>query len=310
MRAIAGGDSRTQPARPHRRGARPRSGRSGSRRQPAGLGKPPAARSRRRQRSSDRRWTTSSNVRANQSLAHVFTLLSLVLPREPLRIAFRGLHTDDPRLRGTALEYLEHVLPRAIRERLWPFLDAPRARAGALRPRDEVLADLLQSNPSIMMHLEELRRLQPGTPGEQMKVIAPRLPTPVTPAAGRSGSHLPTDIVADQVAAAQAVLPGQRRHVVRRAADGGVRVSGASSVRLSIAPAIVIEIAGVLTAARDLLVRVLRAPLRAEQDRRGAVADGAERLRHRAARDLGAEPVGAAGLGSCPGSRLSSCSRR
>ena len=102
------------------------------------------------------------NVRANQSLAHVFTLLSLVLPSEPLRIAFRGLHTDDARLRGTALEYLEHVLPGAVRERLWPFLDAPRTRAAA-RPREEVLADLLQSNPSIIVHLEELRRLQPGS---------------------------------------------------------------------------------------------------------------------------------------------------
>ena len=69
--------------------------------------------------------------RAGQSLAHVFTLLSLVLPAEPLQIAYRGLHTDDPSLRGTALEYLEGVLPPDIRERLWPFLgdDAP-ARAG------------------------------------------------------------------------------------------------------------------------------------------------------------------------------------
>jgi hypothetical protein len=32
-----------------------------------------------------------------------------------------------------------------------------------------------------------------------MKLVAPRPPTPVTPAPGRSGSHLPTDIVADQV---------------------------------------------------------------------------------------------------------------
>lgn len=99
------------------------------------------------------------NVRGNQSLAHVFTLLSLVLPREPLRIAFRGLQTNDPRLRGTALEYLEHVLPSGLRERLWPFLDAP-GRPGVARPRDEVLTDLLRSNPSIMMNLEELRRLQ------------------------------------------------------------------------------------------------------------------------------------------------------
>jgi hypothetical protein len=75
--------------------------------------------------------------RASRSLAHVFTLLSLALPSEPLKIAFRGLHTDDAGLRGTALEYLEGVLPPAIRD---------------------VLADLLRSNQSIVMNLEELKR--------------------------------------------------------------------------------------------------------------------------------------------------------
>jgi ATP:ADP antiporter, AAA family len=96
--------------------------------------------------------------RAGQSLAHVFTLLSLVLPREPLQVAFRGLHTDDQNLRGTALEYLEGVLPPSIRERLWPFLEDRRPVSRAPRSRDEILADLLRSNQSILMNLEELKR--------------------------------------------------------------------------------------------------------------------------------------------------------
>ncbi len=97
--------------------------------------------------------------RAGQSLAHVFTLLSLVLPTAPLQIAYRGLHTDDPGLRGTALEYLEGVLPPDIRDRLWPFLsDRPRKQQSDSRARDEILADLLRSNESIMLNLEELRR--------------------------------------------------------------------------------------------------------------------------------------------------------
>ncbi|HZL95817.1 MAG TPA: hypothetical protein VFB99_19320, partial [Vicinamibacterales bacterium] len=96
--------------------------------------------------------------RAGQSLAHVFTLLSLVLPTAPLQIAYRGIHTDDPGLRGTALEYLEGVLPPDIRDRLWPFLsDRPRKQSDT-RARDEILADLLRSNESIMLNLEELRR--------------------------------------------------------------------------------------------------------------------------------------------------------
>jgi hypothetical protein len=97
--------------------------------------------------------------RASRSLAHVFTLLSLVLPPEPLRIAFRGLHTDDPRLRGTALEYLEGVLPPRIREQLWPFLEDRRpSPSRETRPRDEILADLLRSHESSMINLEELRQ--------------------------------------------------------------------------------------------------------------------------------------------------------
>jgi len=96
--------------------------------------------------------------RAGQSLAHVFTLLSLVLPATPLQIAYRGLHTTDPGLRGTALEYLEGVLPHDIRDRLWPFLDDRPRRRGDGRARDEILADLLRSNESIVLNLEELRR--------------------------------------------------------------------------------------------------------------------------------------------------------
>ena len=96
--------------------------------------------------------------RASRSLAHVFTLLSLLLPAKPLRIAFRGLHATDQGLRGTALEYLEGVLPPDIRERLWPFLEDRRAARGATRPREEIVADLLRANESIVLNLEELKR--------------------------------------------------------------------------------------------------------------------------------------------------------
>lgn len=95
--------------------------------------------------------------RASQSLAHVFTILSLALPAEPLRIALHGLHTDDQNLRGTALEYLESVLPPPIRDALWPFLE-DRRPSRTVRPREEILADLVRSNHSIMLNLEELKR--------------------------------------------------------------------------------------------------------------------------------------------------------
>jgi len=88
--------------------------------------------------------------RAGRSMEHVFTLLSLVLPREPLRLAYRGLLVDDAKVRGTALEYLDSVLPAAVHEKLWPFLEpnarAPRAGAGSA---EQALQRLLESRDAI-----------------------------------------------------------------------------------------------------------------------------------------------------------------
>ncbi|HUV14138.1 MAG TPA: hypothetical protein VMY18_10865, partial [Acidobacteriota bacterium] len=98
--------------------------------------------------------------RANRSLEHVFTLLALRLPREPLRIAFRGLHTADQTLKGTALEYLDSILPPEIKEALWPFLEERSKPEAVGKSREQILADLLESNASIQISLEELRSSQ------------------------------------------------------------------------------------------------------------------------------------------------------
>lgn len=103
--------------------------------------------------------------RANRSLEHVFTILSLALPEEPLRVAFRGLHTDDKTLRGTALEYLESILPKPIRQSLWPFLEDDRAKEGTAKSREKILADLMRSNQSIELNLQELREKYGWPPG-------------------------------------------------------------------------------------------------------------------------------------------------
>ena len=55
-------------------------------------------------------------------------------------------------------EYLETLLPPDIRESLWPFLDdghKPRPTSG---DRQQILAKLLESNASIEINLEELRK--------------------------------------------------------------------------------------------------------------------------------------------------------
>lgn len=81
--------------------------------------------------------------RIGRSLEHVFALLSLHLDREPLRMAFRALHSADVRHRGTALEYLHTVFPSEIREAVWPLLGELQPLAEA-RPAVEVLADLVR----------------------------------------------------------------------------------------------------------------------------------------------------------------------
>jgi len=95
-------------------------------------------------------------ARVSRSMEHVFTLLSLVLPRIPLQIAFKGLHTNDPVLRGTSLEYMESVLPREVWEGLRPFLEDSRETAPTRRPREEVLEDLMRSSVSIDLKLRTM----------------------------------------------------------------------------------------------------------------------------------------------------------
>jgi hypothetical protein len=98
--------------------------------------------------------------RASQSLEHVFTLLSLVLPQSNLGIAYQGLNVTDKMLRGTALEYLDAVLPQALRDTLWPFLSDEAPRKGPPRTREEILADLDRLSESVVIRIEELRALK------------------------------------------------------------------------------------------------------------------------------------------------------
>src|SRR6185436_6822073 len=104
----------------------------------------------------------------------IFTVLGLALPPEPLRIALHAVQTDDPELRGTALEYLESILPADVRAQLWPLLEAeagapvavapqpatspavsPETSARMPRSQDEIVSALHLSYPTI---LEKLRQ--------------------------------------------------------------------------------------------------------------------------------------------------------
>lgn len=99
-------------------------------------------------------------TRADRSLEHVFTMLSLILPAQPLRVAFRGLFTDDALLRGTALEYLESALPDELRPKLWPFLETPIRRGRHPQSSGDALQGLLSSEDTIADRLDALKRLR------------------------------------------------------------------------------------------------------------------------------------------------------
>ncbi|MDQ3297767.1 MAG: hypothetical protein M3619_14355 [Myxococcota bacterium] len=79
----------------------------------------------------------------SREVEHLATLLALVLPADPIRTAFVGLHSEDPTLRGVALEYLDNVLPPDIRERMWTLF-AIEQSAVEKRPIEDVLTELLK----------------------------------------------------------------------------------------------------------------------------------------------------------------------
>ncbi|HEY3500557.1 MAG TPA: hypothetical protein VGK73_37950, partial [Polyangiaceae bacterium] len=82
----------------------------------------------------------------SHALDQVFTLLGLVLDTEALDLARRAVSSADEKLKGTALEYLEHVLPDTIRAGIWPYLQAGRQpRQTTARNPSEIAAELKRS---------------------------------------------------------------------------------------------------------------------------------------------------------------------
>jgi hypothetical protein len=82
--------------------------------------------------------------RIDRGMEHVFNILGLHFDAASLRTAFIALHTEDAQLRGTALEYLDTVLPEEIRDLVWPVLGEARPMRPA-RPAAEILADIVRA---------------------------------------------------------------------------------------------------------------------------------------------------------------------
>jgi hypothetical protein len=76
---------------------------------------------------------------------HVFALLSLATTRGSLELVRQGLRTEDNKLRGTALEYLESLLPEAVRAPLVQALSEHIAPRGQQRSETQLLDELKRS---------------------------------------------------------------------------------------------------------------------------------------------------------------------
>ena len=87
---------------------------------------------------------------------HVFNLLALVLEREPVNIAALAFDCGDSYLRGTALEYLETVLPVGIFAALGRRLSTVPAPALHHGDAAAVRAQLLEAGATIRLSRKQL----------------------------------------------------------------------------------------------------------------------------------------------------------
>ncbi len=94
--------------------------------------------------------------RAHQSLEHVFTLLALVLPREPVRTAFRALHSGDRALSDLALQYLERAVPAQVRQTLWPVLENRSVTNIPADVREKAARDILLTERGLLLALKKV----------------------------------------------------------------------------------------------------------------------------------------------------------
>jgi hypothetical protein len=92
--------------------------------------------------------------RADETLEHIFSLFATVLPREPVSIAFRALHTEDKALRSLAIEYLDSVLPPQVRDALWAMMES-KPLTPARGSNQDPLKELLQAHESLLLRIRE-----------------------------------------------------------------------------------------------------------------------------------------------------------
>jgi hypothetical protein len=100
----------------------------------------------------------AGNPSDDRALELVLRILSLTLDPEPLKLAQHAFQSDDPQLRGTALEYLEMILPATVLQELRPLFGARPAASARTRTTKELESELLASSAAISIDVGSLRR--------------------------------------------------------------------------------------------------------------------------------------------------------
>jgi HEAT repeat protein len=103
-----------------------------------------------------------SSERQRARVEYAFLLLGTVLESEPLELCLKAVASGDATLRGTALEYLENVLPARLHGSLARHLGGPLARKRSREERraKQIVQDLHQS--MVNMHVDlDLYRKEP-----------------------------------------------------------------------------------------------------------------------------------------------------
>jgi hypothetical protein len=94
--------------------------------------------------SASRELGAKAEASSGDRIEHALRLLGLVFDREAFRLARAALDSADPKLRGTALEYLDNVLPGSIKSTLFALIPDQRAPKSE-RVTQELLDELRRS---------------------------------------------------------------------------------------------------------------------------------------------------------------------
>ena len=101
----------------------------------------------------------NTDTQRQRRLELVLRILSLALEPEPLQLAQHAFQSDDPQLRGTALEYLETVLPANVLQELRPLFGVRSVTLSTrTRTAREIESDLLASSAAMSINVAKLRR--------------------------------------------------------------------------------------------------------------------------------------------------------